>query len=76
MSTISSPDLRRLIIAVMARTCWGFAILGVLVLPVVIAIWGVPWFVTQDGPSHLYKAHLINEILRGHAPARGVYRLH
>ena len=64
-----APDI------VIALPYYGLTTFGVLVLPVVIAIWGIPSFVTQDGPSHLYNAHLINELLRGYAPARDVYRL-
>lgn len=44
-----------------ARTLLVF---GVLVLPVLIAIWCVPWFVTQDGPAHLYNAHILIELLK------------
>ncbi len=33
--------------------------LVVALLPAVAAVWCVPWFVTQDGPAHLYNAHII-----------------
>ena len=38
---------------------------GVLALPVLIAIWFVPWFVTQDGPLHLYNVHIAAELAKG-----------
>ena len=47
----------------------------VFVLPTVAAIWCVPWFVTQDGPSHLYNAYLMSELLKGHSPAQEFYTL-
>lgn len=31
----------------------------ILGFPVLIAIWFLPWFVTQDGPLHLYNAHIL-----------------
>ena len=33
------------------------------------AIWGVPVFVTQDGPSHLYSVSVFLQLLGGNAPA-------
>lgn|GEM_PF-3072044 len=35
-----------------------------LVIQVVI-IWSLPVFITQDGPSHLYNANLLTELLQG-----------
>ena len=31
-----------------------------LLLPVIVAIWTVPGFVTQDGPTHLYNAWILS----------------
>ena len=33
-----------------------------LATPLLIAIWFLPWFVTQDGPLHLYNAHLLSAL--------------
>jgi len=40
--------------------------------PAVAAIWLVPWFVTQDGPAHLYNAAILVDSLRG-GPAFGLF---
>lgn len=53
------------------RAC--FAVFGVLVLPVILAIWCVPWFVTQDGPSHAYNAHILIELSKPHSPFEEFY---
>lgn len=42
-------------------------IFGLSVLPVLVAIWGVPWFVTQDGPAHMYNAHILVELLKANS---------
>ena len=52
---------------------WRLITLGVLLLPVMIAIWGMPWFVTQDGPVHLYNAYIISESLKGGSRVRDFY---
>jgi hypothetical protein len=46
---------------------------SVLLLPIIMAIWFVPWFVTQDGPIHLYNAYLISETVKGHSWVQDVY---
>ena len=33
-----------------------------LATPLLIAIWFLPWFVTQDGPLHVYNAHLLSAL--------------
>jgi hypothetical protein len=59
---------------VYSKSCrWGLIVFGVLVLPVLAAIWCVPWFVTQDGPLHLYNAHIMLELLKPHSPLQEVY---
>ena len=52
---------------------WSLITFGVLLLPVVIAIWCVPWFVTLDGPIHLYNAWIINQSLRGESSIKDLY---
>src|SRR5262245_28765925 len=44
-----------------------------LALPVLIAIWFVPWFVTQDGPLHLYNAYVSTELSRSNSFLASVY---
>lgn len=48
---------------------------GVLALPVLAAIWFVPGFVTQDGPLHLYNAHIAAELSQGNAFFQDYYGL-
>lgn len=55
---------------------WSLITFAVLLLPVVIAIWCVPWFVTLDGPAHLYNAEIISEALRGQSLVRDLYVVH
>lgn len=50
-------------------------VFGVLALPVLAAVWGVGWFVTQDGPAHLYNSHIWGELMRGSPAAVGHYAL-
>src|SRR5262245_9591149 len=49
---------------------------AVLLLPVAIALWCVQWFVTLDGPAHLYNAEIISESLRGQSSIRDLYVVH
>lgn len=42
----------------------GIVVLLLALLPTALAIWIVPGFVTQDGPSHTYNAHILLESLR------------
>ena len=50
----------------------GLATFVLALLPALAAIWAVPLFVTQDGPAHLYNAHILAESL---APRFAVPRL-
>ncbi|WP_169974720.1 hypothetical protein [Tautonia rosea] len=43
------------------RSVWLFCL---AVFPAVSAIWLVPGFVTQDGPAHIYNAHILRESVR------------
>jgi hypothetical protein len=54
---------------------WALFTIGVFMLPVILAIWCVSWFITQDGPSHLYNAHIIGELLKGSSPAQDFYAI-
>jgi hypothetical protein len=47
-----------------ARNSATLAVFALAALPTVLAIWTVPWFVTQDTPAHLYNAHIIASSLR------------
>jgi hypothetical protein len=53
----------------------GLIVFGALALPVLIAIWCVPWFVTQDGPLHLYNAHIMIELLKDDSPLQEIYAI-
>src|SRR5690606_12023405 len=54
----------------------GPVALTLALLPAVLAVWAVPGFVTQDGPSHVYNAHILLEALRlgPDSPFAGVYQ--
>jgi hypothetical protein len=54
----------------------GLGSFVIAILPALIAIWAVPWFVTQDGPAHLYNAHIVAESLRSDSPFRHTYEVH
>ncbi|QEH32563.1 hypothetical protein OJF2_10400 [Aquisphaera giovannonii] len=41
------------------RLVLALAATALLLGPVVVAIWAVPYFVTQDGPAHLYNAWIL-----------------
>ena len=51
----------------------GLAVFASLILPVLAAIWFVPWFMTQDGPLHLLNAHIMGELLRTESPLGQLY---
>ncbi|MDB5350729.1 MAG: hypothetical protein JWN86_1976 [Planctomycetota bacterium] len=53
----------------------GWCILAIALAPAVLAVWMAPVFVTQDGPAHLYNAHILNESLRANSPFRGVFQV-
>ncbi len=55
---------------------WGLAVLAVALAPAMAAIWLVPWFVTQDGPAHIYNAEILAASVGGFgetSPWRDVY---
>jgi hypothetical protein len=41
--------------------------------PALAAIWSVPWFVTQDGPAHIYNAQIIACSFDPHSPFESFY---
>ncbi len=42
------------------RSLWlGWMTAAAVLLPVLLAIWAVPGFMTQDGPTHLYNAWIL-----------------
>jgi hypothetical protein len=51
------------------------AILVIALAPAVAAIWTVPWFVTQDGPAHVYNAQILAWSFDTHSPFRSVYTI-
>lgn len=53
------------------RLAW--IVLGLALAPPLAAIALVPNVVTQDGPAHLYNAHILRESLRADPAYRGVY---
>ena len=55
--------------------CWGLTIGCLALLPALSAVWLVPWFVTQDGPAHLYNAHIIARSADPESPFRPYYQV-
>src|SRR4029450_3276817 len=51
-----------------ARERSAALVLVAALVPVLGAIWGVRWFVTQDGPAHLYNAHILASSLGPTSP--------
>ena len=51
----------------------GVLVLVVALIPVLGAIWGVRWFVTQDGSAHLYNAHIIASSFAPNSPFAASY---
>ena len=47
--------------------------LAIALLPAVAAIWVSPCFVTQDGPAHLYNAHVLRRSFDPASPYRSTY---
>lgn len=53
-----------------------FWIVAGLLSPVLAAIWTVPWFVTQDGLTHLYNATIIVDSFAADSAFRPYYEVH
>ena len=58
------------------RSSWlGILALTVALAPALSAVWAIPWFVTQDGPAHLYNARILADSFDPDAPSRAVYTI-
>jgi hypothetical protein len=51
----------------------NLALFAILAAPVFIAIWCVPWFLTHDGPVHLYNAHILSRLAQHDSFFENVY---
>ncbi len=56
-----------------SRRAWATLALGLA--PAILAIWTSPAFLTQDGPAHLYNAHVLAESLAGDSAFGDVFRV-
>jgi hypothetical protein len=54
---------------------WGLTVLAAALAPALAAIWTVPWFVTQDGPAHVYNAQILAWSFDPGSPFRDVYTI-
>src|SRR4051812_22715310 len=55
-----SPAVERGQVTVLAAGPWfGWLLTLFLLAPVLLAIWTIPGFITQDGPAHLYNAAIL-----------------
>ena len=43
--------------------------------PALAAVWTVPWFVTQDGPAHVYNAQILAWSFDPQSPFRSAYTI-
>ena len=50
-------------------------LLVVVMAPALAAVWTVPWFVTQDGPAHVYNAQVLAWSFDPGSPFRDVYTI-
>ena len=53
----------------------GLLALGLALLAPLAAVWAVPWFVTQDGPAHIYNAQILAESFDASSPSRAIYTI-
>ena len=59
----------------MRASCPGFLALALALAVPLSAIWAVPWFVTQDGPAHVYNAQILAESFDPESSSRSVYTI-
>ena len=60
-----------------ASSGWrDYGIVAALLAPVLAAIWTVPWFVTQDGLTHLYNASIIVDSFAADSAFRPYFEVH
>ncbi len=52
---------------------WGLLVGLLALVPAVAAIWAYPGFVTQDGPAHLYNAHILARSVDPDSPFRATF---
>ena len=58
------------------KSLWaGWLLVTGLLLPVMIAIWTVPGFSTQDGPTHLYNAWILARSFGSDSPYQAYYQV-
>lgn len=58
------------------RSLWlGWTIVAAILLPVLIAIWSIPGFMTQDGPTHLYNAWILTRSFASGSPYRDYFNV-
>ncbi len=53
----------------------GLLVLLMALAPALAAIWTVRWFVTQDGPAHIYNAQILAWSFHNESPFREVYAI-
>jgi hypothetical protein len=53
----------------------GAAVLAVALAPALAAVWTVPWFLTQDGPAHVYNAQILAWSFDPQSPFRSTYTI-
>ncbi|HEU5115764.1 MAG TPA: hypothetical protein VFT74_03735, partial [Isosphaeraceae bacterium] len=70
---ISLPNAETPSPSAMAPWAW----LALVLLPPLVAIWAFPWFVTQDGPAHIYNAVILRTSLDdATSPYQAAYDVH
>jgi hypothetical protein len=58
------------------QSLWaGWLLVTVLLLPIMIAIWTIPGFSTQDGPTHLYNAWILSRSFGLDSPYQAYYQV-
>ncbi len=58
------------------KSLWaGWLLATGLLVPILIAIWTVPAFSTQDGPTHLYNAWILSRSFQPDSPYQASYQV-
>jgi hypothetical protein len=58
------------------KSLWaGWLLVTGLLLPILIAIWTVPGFSTQDGPTHLYNAWILSRSFGPDSPYQAYFQV-
>jgi hypothetical protein len=58
-----------------SRGIRGAMVMIIALAPAVAAIWGVPWFVTQDAPAHVYNAEILTRSFDRDSPFAGTFTI-